>query len=59
MLFDENGANTQFKLCKDPADRRPSDYSSVLYLKNGKYIKVRIPLPLLMFIVSESITSDI
>ena len=45
MVYDSYGAGTEFKICKDPADRRPSS-KSVLYLKNGKYIKVRIPLPI-------------
>ena len=45
MVYDSYGAGKEFKICKDPADRRPSS-KSVLYLKNGKYIKVLITLPI-------------
>ena len=46
MLFDNHGDGTLFKICKDPPDRRPSKYNSVLYVKNGKYINLLIALPI-------------
>ena len=51
MLFDLGGEGTEFKVCENPPDRRPSMTNSVLYVKKeGVYINFIILFHIYVFI---------